>query len=61
MEIDKLVITSKKYRGSSSVVSVRLPNDLVNEVDKIAKISGRTRNDVFLQCVEFAIDNLEIK
>lgn len=61
MEIKKLTIVSKKYRGDSSVVSVRLPNDLVDAIDSIAKDAGRTRNDIIQQCLEFAVDNLEIK
>lgn len=61
MEIKKLTIISKKYRGDSSVVSVRLPNDLVDAIDSIAKDAGRTRNDIIQQCLEFAVDNLEIE
>ena len=57
----KLVISSKKYRGDSSVVSVRLPDDLVKTLDNIAEETGRTRNEVIQKCLSFAVDNLEIK
>ena len=57
----KLVISSKKYRGDSSVVSVRLPDDLVKTLDSIAEETGRTRNEVIQKCLFFAVDNLEIK
>ena len=57
----KLVISSKKYRGDSSVVSVRLPDDLVKTLDSIAEETGRTRNEVIQKCLSFAVDNLEIK
>ena len=40
----KLVISSKKYRGDSSVVSVRLPDDMIERLDAIAEQTGRTRN-----------------
>ena len=61
MEHKKLVIPSKKYRGDSMVVSTRLPNELVNKLDKIAEQTGRTRNEIMQMCLEFAVENLEIK
>ena len=61
MEEKKLTITSKKYRGDSLVVSIRLPNDLVDTIDNIAKNACITRNDIIQQFLEFSVDNLEIK
>lgn len=61
MEMKKLIIPSKKYRGDSVVVSTRLPNELVNDLDKIAQQTGRTRNEIIQTCLEFAVENLEIK
>lgn len=61
MSNEKLVISSKKYRGDSSVVSVRLPDELVKKLDSIAEETGRTRNEVIQKCLAFAVDNLEIK
>lgn len=57
----KLKITTKKYRGDSSVVSVRLPNELIESLDRISNITGRTRNGIMQRCLEFIIENLEIK
>ena len=61
MSENKLVITSKKYRGDSSVVSVRLPNDLIRSLDKIAEQTGRTRNEIVQMCLEHSVENIEIK
>ena len=61
MDGKKLVIASKKFRGDSMVVSTRLPNELVDSLDKIAELTGRTRNEIIQTCLEFAVDNLEIK
>ena len=61
MSDKKLVISSKKYRGDSTVISIRLPDELVKELDKIAEETGRTRNEVIQKCLAFAVDNLEIK
>lgn len=43
------------------VVSSRLTNELVEELDKIAEQTGRTRNEIIQMYLEFAVDNLEIK
>lgn len=57
----RLIIPSKKYRGDSSVVSVRLPNDLVRSLDEIADKTGRTRNEIIQLCLEFSVENLDIE
>lgn len=61
MSKEKLIISSKKYRGDSAVVSVRLPDELVKKLDEIADETGRTRNEVVQKCLAFSVDNLEIK
>ncbi len=61
MSKEKLVISSKKYRGDSAVVSVRLPDELVKKIDEIADETGRTRNEVVQKCLAYSVDNLEIK
>ena len=61
MERKKLTIVSKKYKGISSVISTRVPIEIVHTVDDIADKTGRTRNEIVLMCLEFALDNLEIK
>ena len=57
----KLTIEQKKYKGETSVVSARLPIELTKEIDKIATSTGRTRNEILVLCLEFAIENIEIK
>ena len=56
----KLEIKSKKYRGETPVISSRVPVDLVEKLDSIAKDSGRTRNEIIQLCLEFAAENIEI-
>ena len=60
MEKEKLVISAKKYKGETSVVSARLPSDMVKELDKISEKTGRNRNEVITICLEYALDNLSI-
>ena len=56
----KLIISSKKFRGDSSVVSVRLPNDMIEKLDSIAEQTGRTRNEIIQKCLAYSIENIEI-
>lgn len=57
----KLVIQSKKYKGDTSVVSARLPYDLIKRIDDICQLTGRTRNEVIQMCLEFSVDHIEIE
>ncbi len=61
MEVKKLVIQSKKFRGETSVVSSRITTELMKRIDDIAAKTGRTRNEVVEMCLEFAVENLEIQ
>ena len=57
----KLKLTVKKSKGETSVVTLRLPVELLEKVDKVADETGRTRNDVIIKCFDFAIDNTLIE
>ena len=61
MEKPKLYIPPKKYIGESTVMSMRLPKDMVKEFDDIAEATGRTRNEVLTMCLEFALEHMENK
>lgn len=60
MSDKKLVISSKKFRGDSSVVSVRLPNEMIEKLDAIAEQTGRTRNEIIQKCLAYSIENIEV-
>lgn len=60
MESPKLYIGPKKYIGESTVVSMRMPKDMIQEFDDIATATGRTRSEVMTLCLEFALKNMEI-
>ena len=57
----KLVIRSHKYNGETSVTSMRLPKDMLAAVDAVAAETGRTRNEILLLIIEFALDNMQIE
>ena len=61
MEKPKLQITPKKYGGETSVISMRLPKDMLRDIDTVAEETGRTRNEIMQLSMEFALDNMEIR
>lgn len=54
----KLIIRKKKYQGTTSVVSARLPNSMIRDIDRVADETGYNRNEVISLCLEFAMRNL---
>lgn len=60
MDNISLKIQKKKFIGESAVISLRLPKDMICHIDTIAKETGRTRNELLITCLEFAIDHMEI-
>ena len=59
-ENDKFIVRTKRTYGENTVVSCRMPVELVERLDKIGNKTGRTRNELILKCVEFALERLEI-
>jgi len=57
----KITISKKKYSGETTVVSARLPVELVKKIDAASNATGRTRTEIVQICLEFSVDNLEIK
>ena len=60
MNTPKLYIPPKKYTGESTVVSMRMPKDMIEEIDRVAKATGRTRSELMTLFVEFAMKHMEI-
>ena len=60
MEIPTLKIEPKKYTGESTVVSMRMPRDMVSEIDGIAATTGYTRTELMMLCLEFSLRHMEI-
>lgn len=57
---EKFIIRAKKNYGETSVVSCRMPNEILKQLDRVSAQTGRTRNELILKCVEFALDKLQI-
>ena len=55
-----LRIPKKKYGGDTTVVSMRISRELLKDIDKVADISGRNRNEILTMSLEFALRHAEI-
>ena len=55
-----LKIQKKKYSGDTTVVSVRMPKELLKDIDKVADLSGRTRNEIVTMSLEFSLNHTEV-
>lgn len=60
MDEKKLIIQPQKYGGETSVISMRMPKDMLAEVDRIVSETGRTRNEILMLSIEFALEHMEI-
>lgn len=55
-----LRIEAKRYREDSVVMSARIPKDMLQDIDFVAKEFGRTRNEIVTMFLDFALKNTEI-
>lgn len=60
MQEPVLRISPKKYNGETTVISMRLAKDLVKDIDHVAAITGRNRNEILTMSLEFALTHMEI-
>lgn len=61
MSEKKLVIQPHRYGGESAVISMRLPKDMLSDIDRAAENTGRTRNEILVLSMEYALENMEIE
>ena len=60
MDEPVFLIRQKKYVGETMVVSMRIPKDMLADIDKAAQVSGRTRNEIISMSLEFALNHMKI-
>ena len=56
-----LNISKKKYVEESTVISVRIPKDMLADIDALAKFTGHSRNEIMQMSMEFAIKHMRIE
>ncbi len=55
-----LNITPKKYTGDTTVISVRIPRDMLSDIDEITSKTGWTRNELLTRFIEFSLTHTDI-
>lgn len=55
-----LRIETKKYVEESVVISSRIPKDMLQDIDFVAKNTGRTRNEIIQMFLDFSLKHTEI-
>ena len=46
-------------KTEKDIISIRINSDLLNKVDEVAASTDISRNELIVQCIEFALDNIE--
>ncbi len=58
---DKFIVPRRKPTPSrSTVVSLRLPDEMLSRLEQVAAQTGRTRNELVQMCIDYALSRLEI-
>lgn len=57
----KLIIQSQKYSGDTTVISLRLPKDMLNDIDAVVEKTGKSRNEILQKFLAFSLENLQIE
>lgn len=60
MEENVLKIEVKRYKEETVVISTRIPKDMLQDIDLVAKETGRTRNEIITMFLDFSLKNTEI-
>ena len=56
----KLIIKPRRYGGETTVISLRITKEMLAVIDRVAGETGRTRNEIMIKSMEFALENMEI-
>lgn len=58
MEGKKLVLSVKKFKAdSTTIVSARVPTELIKKIDYLAKTTNRNRNEMIQILLSYAVEN----
>ena len=60
MSDKKLIIKPHRFGGETAVISLRLPKEMLSVIDQVASDTGRTRNEILVMSMEYALVNMEI-
>ena len=58
---DKFIVSQRKPAvGKSSVITVRLPDTMLAQLEEVVTKTGRSRNELVQMCIDYALARLEI-
>ena len=55
-----LIIKKRRGEDSSKVVSVRIPDDVMQSLDQISSECNVSRNDLIVQILRYGLENIQI-
>ncbi len=60
---EKLIINKKSLKGEDGykTFSIRIKEETVTNLDKLAKLTNRSRNELINILLDYAIENSEVK
>jgi len=62
MEEKKLVLSTKKFKAdSTTIVSARVPTELIKKIEVLAKKTNRNRNEMIQILLTYAVDNAVVE
>lgn len=62
MEENKLVLSAKKFKAdSTTIISARVPTELIKRIEDLAKRTNRNRNEMVQILLTYAVDNAVVE
>lgn len=62
MEEKKLVLSAKKFKANSTtIISARVPTELIKIIEDLAKRTNRNRNEMVQILLTYAVDNAVVE
>ena len=49
----------KPFKNEKIVISIRIEKEMLNVVDKLANKTDISRNEMIVQCIEYALKNFK--
>ena len=57
---DSILIVDLEVYNYYRNTDLSLPKDMLSHIDSVAEMTGRTRNELLLTCIEFSLKHIEI-
>lgn len=62
MEEKKLVLSAKKFKAdNTTIISARVPTELIKRIEDLAKRTNRNRNEMVQILLTYAVDNAVVE